>query len=69
MNFSIRNWKVNNFEVKLLRNIYKPSAATEHALSRQTAQISLSSEDVVMGLNPHSLQEFKGHRSLQIHML
>jgi len=34
----------------------KPSAATLHALSRQTAQISGSSEDLVEHCSPLSLQ-------------
>lgn len=33
-----------------------PSAATVHGLSKQTAQISMSSEEVVEDCNPHSLQ-------------
>lgn len=34
----------------------KPSAATVHDLSKQTAQISVSSEEVAEDCNPHSLQ-------------
>jgi len=36
-----------------------PSAATEHGLSRHTAQKSISSEDVGDDCNPYSLQSFQ----------
>lgn len=38
----------------------RPSAATEHALSKQTAQTSASSEEeVVEDFNPHSLHRIR----------
>jgi len=40
-----------------------PSAATEHGLSRHTAQNSISSEEVVDDRNPYSLQLFQTNLS------
>lgn len=49
--------KVKGIQNKILKNQVEdiPSAATLHALSRQTAQVSASSEEVVEDCNPHSL--------------
>lgn len=43
-------------DIQKLEKNSVPSAATEHGLSRHTAQKSISSEDVVDDCNPNSLQ-------------
>lgn len=51
--------------IKTEKRKNKPSAATVHARSRQTAHVSASSEEeVVEDSNPHSLQHKVSHSLL-----
>jgi hypothetical protein len=56
--FNAEKGKQANKQIQKVENTV-PSAATEHGLSRHTAQKSISSEEVVDDCNPNSLQLFQ----------